>query len=132
MKIIAVIPARLNSTRLPNKLLRDICGKTLIRRTYEATKNSSLFDDVLVVTNSEEILKELKNNQIKFLFDKNQYQTGTDRIAGVASDINADISRLEGMGAVLAEGPIDMPNGMQIAFIKTPGNVRLELIQWPG
>ena len=82
MKIIAVIPARLNSTRLPNKLLRDICGKTLIRRTYEATKNSSLFDDVLVVTNSEEILKELKNNQIKFLFDKNQkvslQQTGLD------------------------------------------------------
>ena len=91
MKIIAVIPARLNSTRLPNKLLRDICGKTLIRRTYEATKNSRLFDDVLVVTNSEEILKELKNNQIKFLFDKNQYETGTDRIAGIASDINADI-----------------------------------------
>ena len=91
MKIIAVIPARLNSTRLPNKLLRDIYGKTLIRRTYEATKNSSLFDDVLVVTNSEEILKELKNNQIKFLFDKNQYETGTDRIAGIASDINADI-----------------------------------------
>ena len=57
MKIIALIPARLNSTRLPNKLLRDICGKTLIRRTYEAKKNSSLFDDVLVVTNSEEILK---------------------------------------------------------------------------
>ena len=57
MKIIALIPARLNSTRLPNKLLRDICGKTLIRRTYESTKNSSLFDDVLVVTNSEEILK---------------------------------------------------------------------------
>ena len=73
MKIIAVIPARLNSTRLPNKLLRDIYGKTLITRTYEATKSSSLFDDVLVVTNSEEILKELKNNQIKYLFDKNQY-----------------------------------------------------------
>jgi len=91
MKVVAVIPARLNSTRLPNKLLRDICGKTLIRRTYDATKNSRLFDDVLVVTNSEEILKELKNNQIKFLFDKNQYETGTDRIAGVASDINADI-----------------------------------------
>ena len=63
MKIIAVIPARLNSTRLPNKLLRDVYGKTLIRRTYEATKNSSLFDDVLVVTNSEEILKELKKGE---------------------------------------------------------------------
>ncbi|MAU31379.1 MAG: 3-deoxy-manno-octulosonate cytidylyltransferase [Flavobacteriaceae bacterium] len=91
MKVIAVIPARLNSSRLPNKLLRDICGKTLIRRTYEATKNSRLFDDVLVVTNNEEILKELKNHHINFLFDKNQYQTGTDRIAAIASDINADI-----------------------------------------
>ena len=60
MKVIAVTPARLNSTRLLNKLLRDICVKKLIRRTYEATKNSNLFDDVLVVTNSEEILKELK------------------------------------------------------------------------
>ena len=57
---------------------------------------------------------------------------GLEHFGFDSSDINADISRLEGMGAVLAEGPIDMPNGMQIAFIKTPGNVRLELIQWPG
>ena len=57
---------------------------------------------------------------------------GLEHFGFDSSDINADILRLEGMGAVLAEGPIDMPNGMQIAFIKTPGNVRLELIQWPG
>ena len=56
---------------------------------------------------------------------------GLEHFGFDSSDINADISRLEGMGATLAEGPIDMPNGMQIAFIKTPGNVRLELIQWP-
>ena len=61
MKIVAVIPARLNSTRLNNKLLRDICGKTLIRRTYEATKDSKLFDDVVVVTNSKKIVNELMN-----------------------------------------------------------------------
>ena len=40
MKIAAVIPARLDSTRLPNKLLRDICGKSLIIRTYQSTLNS--------------------------------------------------------------------------------------------
>ncbi len=91
MKIIAVIPARLNSSRLPNKLLRDICGKTLIRRTYEATKNSNLFDDILVVTNSKKILSELKKYEINYLFDENEYKTGTDRIAGVAEHINADI-----------------------------------------
>ena len=67
MKIVAVIPARLNSTRLNNKLLRDICGKTLIRRTYEATKDSKLFDDVVVVTNSKKIVNELMNYKIKYL-----------------------------------------------------------------
>ncbi|MBM01134.1 MAG: hypothetical protein CL762_00205 [Chloroflexi bacterium] len=55
---------------------------------------------------------------------------GLEHFGFDSSDINADISRLETLGAVLAEGPIEQPNGMQIAFIKTPGNVRLELIQW--
>ena len=91
MRIVAAIPARLNSTRLPKKLLREICGKSLIARTYEATVNSNLFDDVLVITNSREIISELENSKIKYIFDDANYQTGTDRIAGVASKIEADI-----------------------------------------
>ena len=91
MRIVAAIPARLDSTRLPKKLLREICGKSLIARTYEATVNSNLFDDVLVITNSREIISELENSKIKFIFDDANYQTGTDRIAGVASKIEADI-----------------------------------------
>ena len=91
MKIIAVIPARLNSTRLPKKLLRDLHGKTLIRRTYEASLDSKLFDDVLVVTNSNEIVNELKSHQINYLFDSNEYESGTDRVAAIASEINADV-----------------------------------------
>ncbi len=91
MRIVAAIPARLNSTRLPKKLLREICGKTLIARTYEATVNSNLFDDVLVITNSHEIVTELENSKIKYIFDNANYQTGTDRIAGVVSKIEADI-----------------------------------------
>ena len=91
MRIVAAIPARLNSSRLPKKLLRDICGKTLITRTYEATVNSNLFDDVFVVTNSSEIIAELESSKVKYIFDDANYQTGTDRIAGVASKIEADI-----------------------------------------
>ena len=91
MRIVAAIPARLNSSRLPKKLLRDICGKTLITRTYEATVNSNLFDDVLVITNSPEIIAELESSKVKYIFDDANYQTGTDRIAGVASKIEADI-----------------------------------------
>ena len=91
MRIVAAIPARLDSTRLPKKLLIEICGKSLIARTYEATVNSNLFDDVLVITNSREIISELENSKIKYIFDDANYQTGTDRIAGVASKIEADI-----------------------------------------
>ena len=91
MRIVAAIPARLDSTRLPKKLLREICGKSLIARTYEATVNSNLFDDVIVITNSHEIVSELENSKVKYIFDDANYQTGTDRIAGVASKIEADI-----------------------------------------
>ena len=75
MRIVAAIPARLDSTRLPKKLLREICGKSLIARTYEATVNSNLFDDVLVITNSREIISELENSKIKYIFGDANYQT---------------------------------------------------------
>tara|TARA_B100001287_G_scaffold71542_1_gene59099 strand:- start:1228 stop:1968 length:741 start_codon:yes stop_codon:yes gene_type:complete len=91
MRIVAAIPARLDSTRLPKKLLRDICGKSLIVRTHEAVVNSNLFDDVIVITNSREIISELENGKINYIFDNANYETGTDRIAGVASKIEADI-----------------------------------------
>jgi 3-deoxy-manno-octulosonate cytidylyltransferase (CMP-KDO synthetase) len=58
MKIIAVIPARYASTRFPAKLLQDLGGKTVIQRTYEAAKNTQLFDDVFVVTDSILIYEE--------------------------------------------------------------------------
>ena len=91
MKVAAVIPARLDSTRLPNKLLRDICGKSLIVRTYESTMNSKVFDEVFIVTNSKEIVRELEKNNANYFFEDKKYETGTDRIAGIASKINADI-----------------------------------------
>ena len=91
MKIAAVIPARLDSMRLPNKLLRDICGKSLIIRTYESTLNSKVFDEVYVVTNNKDIVSELERNNANYFYEDKQYETGTDRIAGIASRINAEI-----------------------------------------
>ena len=76
MKIAAVIPARLDSTRLPNKLLRDICGKSLIIRTYESTLNSKVFDEVYVVTNNKDIVSELERNNANYFFEDKQYETG--------------------------------------------------------
>jgi len=137
MKIVAVIPARLNSNRLHNKLLRDICGKTLIRRTYEATKDSNLFDNVLVVTNSEEIVVELQNNKISYLFDENEYETGTDRIAAVAHEIDADIIiNVQGDEPFVRSNTIEsiinvfknnLDNSIKIVSVMTPIKDDLEL-----
>ena len=57
MKAIAIIPARLASTRLPRKMLREIAGKPLIGVVYEAVRSSALLADVIVGTDSEEILE---------------------------------------------------------------------------
>ena len=46
-------------------------------------------------------------------------------------DMDSEIDRLTGLGAELMEGPIDVPNGPRIAFIKAPDDVRIELLQLP-
>ena len=91
MKITAIIPARLNSTRLPEKLLKDISGKPLIIRTYESAIGSQLFNDVVVVTNNKLIENELIRYSVNYIFKDKEYETGTDRIADVSSEIDSEI-----------------------------------------
>ena len=90
MTFSALIPARLNSTRLKRKLLKKINGIPLIVRTYQNIKSFNFFDNVTVVTESEEIIKTLKEYNINFLKSKKKHLTGTDRIAEFANDIISD------------------------------------------
>ena len=91
MTISALIPARLNSTRLEKKLLKDLCGIPLIVRTYKNIVKTNLFNEVIVVTDSDEIIDVLVKNDIKFLKSKNQHKTGTDRIAEFSNEFKSDI-----------------------------------------
>jgi 3-deoxy-manno-octulosonate cytidylyltransferase (CMP-KDO synthetase) len=91
MKAIALIPARLGATRFPAKLLAPLKGKTVIRRTYESVVDTGLFDDVVLVTDSNEILNEVRSFGGKAVKSKREYESGTDRIAEVAADIGADV-----------------------------------------
>lgn len=91
MKIIAVIPARYASTRLPAKLMQDLHGKPVITRTYEAAVASNLFDDVFVVTDSELILNEILSRKGKAIMSHKQHESGSDRIAEAIENIDADI-----------------------------------------
>ena len=91
MTISALIPARLNSTRLEKKLLKDLCGIPLIVRTYKNIVKTNLFNEVIVVTDSDEIIDVLVKNDIKFLKSKNEHKTGTDRIAEFSNEFKSDI-----------------------------------------
>ena len=91
MKVIALIPARLGATRFPAKLLAPLKGKSVIRRTYESAVNTGLFDEVIVVTDSNDILNEVVKHGGKAVKSKGTYESGTDRIAEVAADMEADV-----------------------------------------
>lgn len=91
MKIIAVIPARYASTRFPAKLMQDLGGKTVILRTYEAALKTGLFDDVFVVTDSQEIFTEITSNAGKAIRSKKEHESGSDRIAEAVEQLDVDI-----------------------------------------
>ncbi|MDB9966767.1 3-deoxy-manno-octulosonate cytidylyltransferase [Flavobacteriaceae bacterium] len=91
MKIIAMIPARLDSTRLPGKLMMDLNGSPVILSTLLNTIKTNLFDEVYVVTDSKEIYNYLIKHHKNILFSKENHVSGSDRIAEFAKDMEVDI-----------------------------------------
>ena len=90
MKAIAVIPARLASTRLPRKMLREIAGKPLIGLVYEAVRSSELLADVIVATDSKEILGVCLDRGWKAVMTSPLHRSGTERVHEVAHREAAD------------------------------------------
>lgn len=91
MKIIAMIPARYSASRFPGKLMQDLEGKPVITRTYEATVATELFDDVVVVTDSDIIYKEITSIGGKAVMSKKEHECGSDRIAEAVELMDIDI-----------------------------------------
>ena len=91
MRAIAVIPARLASTRLPRKMLREIAGKPLIGVVYEAVRSSSLLADVIVATDSEEVLYACQKRGWKALMTSPAHRSGTERVHEVSNREAADV-----------------------------------------
>lgn len=91
MKTIALIPARYAATRFPGKLMQFIGNKSVIRHTYDNTRSTLLFDEVIVVTDSEVIFDEIIKNGGYALMSKQQHESGSDRIAEAVADLDVDI-----------------------------------------
>ena len=91
MKIIAMIPARYSASRFPGKLMKDLGGKTVILRTFEATLSTHLFDEVYVVTDSEVIQKNILDAGGNVIMSKTAHECGSDRIAEAVAFLDTDI-----------------------------------------
>lgn len=80
-KILGIIPARIGSTRIPNKMLRDINGKTLIERTYERSKLAKSLDALVIATDSDEIEKVAQSFGAQVIRSIKEHKNGTERAA---------------------------------------------------
>jgi len=91
MNAIAVIPARLASTRLPRKMLREIAGKPLVGVVYEAVRSSPLLADVIVATDSDEILRVCREHGWTAQMTSAVHRSGTERVHEVSGRVAADV-----------------------------------------
>jgi 3-deoxy-manno-octulosonate cytidylyltransferase (CMP-KDO synthetase) len=88
----AIIPARLAATRLPNKPLVDLAGKTMIQRVYERATRAQTLADVVIATPDPEIAAEVEAFGGKFAMTSADHRTGTDRVAEAARTLPDDVA----------------------------------------
>src|SRR5579884_1266973 len=127
MHALAIIPARLASTRLPRKVLREIAGRPMLAYVVEAARRCPQLADVIVATDSEEVLGVCKQHGWRAEMTSSAHRSGTDRIYEVAQRIPADVyvnvqgdeplARPEHLDALLK--PMQDPKVL-VSTIKTP------------
>lgn len=107
MKKIAVIPARFAATRFPGKLMQKIGDKTVIRLVYENTLSMEIFDEVLVVTDNDAIVDEIKSIGGQVKKSTRDHFSGTDRIAEAIEDMDVDVViNMQGDEPFVEAGPL--------------------------
>lgn len=108
MKIIGMIPARLESSRLPGKLLKDICGLPLIIHVLLRAQMAKSLDEVYVATDSDKIREVVEKFGGKVIMTSPHHTTGTDRVAEAAKKVTSDIIvNIQGDEALLEPQHID-------------------------
>jgi len=91
LRVLGVIPARLQSTRLPRKVLRELAGKPLIVQVYEAARQATDLADLLVATDSQEVVGACAKFGVPAIMTSSEHPSGTDRIWEVAQARAADV-----------------------------------------
>ena len=90
-KTVAIIPARYDSSRFPKKLTYELLGKPIIIAVYDNVKAVSEIDDVIIATDSKEIMDICSKNNAKAIMTSKSHTSGTSRIIEAAKKIDCDI-----------------------------------------
>jgi 3-deoxy-manno-octulosonate cytidylyltransferase (CMP-KDO synthetase) len=128
VKVVGMIPARLQSSRLPEKALVDIAGLPMVVHTYERSLLARSLDEVYVATDSEKIRAVVESHGGDVIMTRSHHQTGSDRLGEAASQINCDIVvNIQGDEPLVDPGHIDAivapvakEKSLQIAVGVTP------------
>jgi 3-deoxy-manno-octulosonate cytidylyltransferase (CMP-KDO synthetase) len=91
MRVVAIIPARFGSTRLPGKPLANIGGKPMIQHVYQSAAKARVLDRVIVATDDRRIEAAVKSFGGEVMMTSPKHASGTDRLAEVARRIEADL-----------------------------------------
>jgi 3-deoxy-manno-octulosonate cytidylyltransferase (CMP-KDO synthetase) len=91
LRTLGVIPARLASTRLPRKVLREIAGRPMLAWVYEAARACPQLSDVLIATDSDEVAALCRENDWPVMMTSAELPSGSDRVHAVAQRHAADI-----------------------------------------
>jgi 3-deoxy-manno-octulosonate cytidylyltransferase (CMP-KDO synthetase) len=127
MKVIAVIPARLASTRLPRKMLREIHGRPLVVWVYDAVHKCTRLDDVILATDSDEIMEACLKHGCTVRMTSDKHRSGTERVHEVAQSVAADVYlNVQGDEPMVRSEQIDTivelmaRNQVAVGTLKTP------------
>jgi 3-deoxy-manno-octulosonate cytidylyltransferase (CMP-KDO synthetase) len=88
---VAIIPARIGSTRLARKVLLAIAGKPMVGHVYESAKKSPLLKDVIIATDSQEVAQVAQANGWKAQMTSPAHRSGTDRMHEISERVVADV-----------------------------------------
>jgi 3-deoxy-manno-octulosonate cytidylyltransferase (CMP-KDO synthetase) len=127
MKVVAAIPARLASTRLPRKMLREIAGEPLLARVYQGVRRCATLDEVVVATDSDEILQFCRQRGFAARMTSRAHRSGTERVHEISTVIPADVylniqgdeplTRPEHIESLLE---VMRGQGVEVGTLKTP------------
>jgi len=121
MKIVVIIPARLNSSRLPRKVLSDICNKPMLQYVYESSLKAKHVHSVYIATDSIEVRDVCNNFTKNIIITSSSHQSGTDRITEAIEEIDCDaVINVQGDEPLIDPNLIDL-----LALNLIDGNVKI-------